>query len=395
MYYHTWAEVDLDALQYNVSQILKFVPENKVMGVVKANAYGHGAVVVAQQLNNAGIFNFAVSNAYEALELRRFNIKGDILILGNIDPAAVSELAKNNITVCLYDLDCAKRLSSAACNAKTTLKCNIKIDSGMGRLGFDCRSGSDFSCLFDEFEQVFSRDGLEITGAFTHFAAADRDGDEKAEFTNAQYRRFTKACGIIKEIAAGHGINNLCFHSANSAATLLDSKSNPSGLYRAGIILYGLKPSATLELPCKLKPVMSLWSTVSQIKTIKAGESISYGRTFIAKKDTKVATVSVGYADGYFRSFSGKGYFLINGKKAPVLGRVCMDQTIVDVSDIEDIHSGDKALIFGKGLSADILAKQAGTISYELLCAVAPRVPRVYIKNQKPVEALYTTPVQL
>ena len=385
MYHHIWAEIDLDALNHNIKEILKLVPAEKVMGVVKANAYGHGAGMVARELEAAGVKNFAVSNAYEALDLRFDGITGEVLILGNIEGTAVRELAGNNITVCVYDLPCAKRLDLAAKEAGCVLKCHIKLDTGMGRLGFNCRENADSKIFKEEICQLSDLKNLEITGAFTHFATADRDSDEEGEFAGEQYQRFTEAKAIITKILDKTG---LVFHCSNSAATVLDSKNRSSDLYRAGIVLYGLTPSTDISLPVDLKPVMSLKATVTQIKAISKGDFVSYGRTFTAKGDMKVATVTAGYADGYMRGLSNKGKMLINGTIAPIIGRVCMDQTVVDVTGIEDIRQGDTATLFGKGLPVEEVADILGTINYELVCAVAHRVPRVYIKNGKAVKML-------
>ncbi len=380
MYRHIKAEIDLNALEYNVNQILKLVPSDRVMGVVKANAYGHGAAEVAKTLIGLGIKRFAVSNAYEALDLRLVIKSGEILVLGFCDVIAVRELSENNITVCLFDLEYAKSLNEACENAGVKLNCHIKINSGMNRLGF---ASDELELLKVQMTEAFALPNLNITGAFTHFATADRDGDENADFTAAQYQAFCSAKSVITDIAGERGINNLCFHSSNSAATLLDSNSRPSDLYRIGIIMYGLTPSAGLKLPFTPKPVMSLKATVSQVKSVKKGDAISYGRTFTADKNMRVATVTVGYADGYMRGLSGKGYMLINGKRAPILGRICMDQTVVDVSDIENVKTGDTVTLFGEGLAVEELAKILGTINYELVCAVAHRVARVYVKDSE------------
>ena len=380
MYRHVWAEINLNHLEYNINEILKLVPANKVMGVVKANAYGHGADEVAKTLMGLGVNHFAVSNVFEALDLRSKQKNCEILILGYCDLSAVSELAKNNITVCVFDLDYAKALDSAAKNAGVTLNCHLKINSGMNRLGF---ASDDLDLFESQIQKIFSLESLNITGAFTHFATADRDGDENSDFTLAQYRIFGNVKKVINDVAKAFGKTNICFHSSNSAATLLDSKTYLSDFYRVGIILYGLTPSDNLKIPFTPKPVMSLKAMVSQVKILKKGESVSYGRTFTTKKDMCVATVTAGYADGYMRGLSGKGYMLINGKKAPILGRVCMDQTVVDITDIGDVKTGDVATLFGEGLHVSELAKTLGTINYELVCAVAHRVSRVYIKDGK------------
>lgn len=380
MYRHVWAEIDLNALEYNLNNILKLVPKEKVMGVVKANAYGHGAAEVVKTLIGLGINHFAVSNVFEALDLRTVAENGEILVLGYCDVAAVKELAENNVTVCVFDLDYAKMLNSACENAGVSLKCNLKINSGMNRLGF---ATDDLDLLKAQIKDLFAFENLKVTGAFTHFATADRDGDETADFTANQYKAFLSAKEVITTVADEYGVKNLCFHSSNSAATILDSEVLPSDLYRVGIIMYGLTPSVGLRLPFTPKAVMSLKATVSQVKELKSGDSVSYGRTFTAEKNMRVATVTVGYADGYMRGLSNQGYMLINGKKAHILGRVCMDQTVVDVTDIEGVKTGDVATLFGDGLPVEELAKALNTINYELVCAVAHRVPRIYVKDDK------------
>ena len=380
MYKHVWAEIDLNALEYNLKEILKIVPANKVMGVVKANAYGHGAAEVAKTLMELGVKRFAVSNVFEALDLRSVTKNSEILVLGYCDLNAALELAQNNVTVCLFDLDYAKSLNSACEKAGVTLNCHIKINSGMNRLGF-CADDSDL--LKSQIQSLFELKNLKVTGAFTHFATADRDGDETGDFADKQYKTFLSAKEVITAVASEKGVKNISFHSSNSAATLLDSKIHPSDLYRVGIIMYGLTPSVGLNLPFAPKAVMSLKATVSQVKNLKKGDFISYGRTFKAEKNMRVATVTVGYADGYMRGLSGKGYMLIKGKKAPILGRVCMDQTVVDVTDIECVKTGDTATLFGEGLPVEELAKILGTINYELVCAVAHRVARIYLKDGK------------
>ncbi len=378
MYRHIWAEINLDAIRNNIDQILKLVPADKIMGVIKANAYGHGAGIYCDILREKGVKNFAVSNVYEALDLRTKGTDFDILILGKTDPSAAKEIYKNNITLCVYDLNSAAVLSDMAKKENLVLNCHIKLDTGMGRLGFNT---NDQNRLEEEIKKVFELDGLNITGAFTHFASADRDRDKQGKFMKYQYDLFRKSCDIVSKVAKAKGKDLLKFHSSNSAATILDFENCPSDFYRAGIILYGLTPSTDLKHSLKLMPVMSLKATVSQVKTIKKGKTISYGRTFTAKKEMKVATITAGYADGYSRSFSNNGYVLINGKKARILGRVCMDQTVVDVSGIEGVFPGDIVTLFGKGLPVEELAKKSGTINYEIVCNVAHRVPRVLIEN--------------
>lgn len=384
MYRHVWAEINLNALRHNIKEISSLVPVHKIMGVVKANAYGHGAGEVAKELTAAGVKAFAVSNAYEALDLRFLGVEGEILVLGNVDFGATKELAQNNITVCVYDLEYAKQLSFEAQKQGVTLKCHIKVDTGMGRLGVDFRSSVNESSA-SELKEILNLKGLYVTGVFTHFPAADRDSDEDGTFTKAQYERFLKVKEIVLNLAER---DDIAFHCSNSAATLLENKTILSDYYRAGIMLYGLTPAEGLKLPIKLQPVMTLKSVITQVKTVNEGDFISYGRSFKAKTQMKLATVAIGYADGFFRSNSGKGKVLINGKEANIVGRVCMDQTIVDVTHIENVKTGDTAIIFGDGLAIEEAAKTNGTINYELVCAVAHRVPRVYTLDGKEIKVI-------
>ncbi len=388
MYRHIWAEIDLNALEHNFNNITKFIPKDKIMGVVKANAYGHGAGAITKFLSQNGVGFFAVSSVYEAIDLRENGIKEDILILGNIDFSATKELAKQNVSVCIFDTDYANKLNKTLEGTGYTLNCHIKLDTGMGRLGFDCRNGFDTKAFEQNIKTLFSLKSLNITGVFTHFASADGDGENAKEYTKSQYSRFKTASDIIKGIADDKGVKNLYFHSFNSSATLLEHQNYPTDLYRTGIILYGLSPSEKIKLPFELKPVMSLKAMIAQVKEVKKGDSISYGSTFTADKNMRVATVTAGYADGYMRGLSNCGYMLINGKKAKILGRVCMDQTVVDVTDIENVNSGDVATLFGEGLLVDELANLLDTINYELVCAVAHRVPRIYIKNNKEIDTI-------
>lgn len=367
----TWAEINLDALIHNLNLIKK--RSDKIFSVVKADAYGHGASVVAPELEKAGTDGFAVSSLDEALELRHCGITKPILILGYTPVESALTLAENNITQTVYSLTIAKALNAFAEKNSVKIKCHLKIDTGMSRLGFDCRSG-DLPGLL-EIEETLNLNNLEFEGVFTHFASADDDSD----FTNSQYERFTSAITILEE----KGYKFKFRHCRNSAA-ILNFDDKKMDISRAGIILYGLTPSEPMKFDEKLIPVMELKSVVSLIKTIKKGDTVSYGRTFVADRDIVTATVPVGYADGYNRLLSSKGYVLIGGKKANIIGRVCMDQMIVDITDIEGVREFDEVLLFGRDLPVEILANMCDTINYEIICAVSRRVPRVYIKNGKP-----------
>lgn len=377
----TWAQVDLDALKHNFETLRSIVPSSaQIMGIVKADAYGHGVEMISKTLCDLGVARFGVSSVSEAEQLRSFGIKKPVLILGYTPPELAKELFENDITQAVYDLGYAKELSSAAEADGVRIKAHIKLDVGMGRLGFLAKNDS---CI-DEIKQVAGFGGLDITGIFTHFPSADRDGDESGEITKKQAALFIDRCNALEK----QGIHFETRHCCNSAGSLTIGKSE-AGLdcVREGITLYGLSPSAALKGAAKLCPVMSLKTVVSMVKTIDAGDTVSYGMTFTAKKKMKLASVCIGYADGYPRRLSSKGYMLIKGQKAPIVGRVCMDQLMLDVTDIDDVKIGDEVTVFGKSgeaeLSVDEVAAAADTINYELVCILGKRVPRVFLKDGK------------
>lgn len=369
-FHRTWAEIDLDALQNNLTTVKNSAESCKIMAVVKANAYGHSAQLVAPALEKAGVDFFAVSNISEALQLRAFGIEKPILILGYTPVLAVDILAENNISQCVYDLDYATALSNEAIKHNINIKIHIKLDTGMSRLGFDCRS--DLLCGIENAVTAAELPNFSLEGIFTHFAESDRTPENDDGFTNRQFARFTAGVEYFKN----RGFNPPIIHCCNSAAVFSDKEKQLNSV-RAGIVIYGLSPNPKLKLKQKLSPVMTLKSVVSMVKTINAGDSVNYGRTFTAQKPTKIATVAAGYADGYPRALSNKSYVLINGKKAPVVGRICMDQLSVDVSEIEDVEIGDEVILFGKDLSVDLLAEICSTINYEIVCNISPRVPRI------------------
>lgn len=371
--HRTWAEIDLSALIHNFDIIKSKAAPAKTMVVVKADAYGHSVEDIAPVLDKAGADSFAVSNIDEALELRKIGITKPILVLGYTPIEAAQLLYTNNISQCVYSLEYAKALSAEAVLKNLKIKIHIKLDTGMSRLGFNCRDNS-LEQIEDAIEAA-KLDNFYLEGIFTHFSVADRTPDLEDGFTNDQFSRFL----LAKKKFLDSGLFPEYCHCCNSAATLFDSDKHLD-ICRPGIILYGLTPSYDLDLQENLIPVMTLKSVVSMVKEIKKGDVVSYGKTFKAEKDIKVATVSAGYADGYPRLLSNKAYVLINGKKANVLGRVCMDQMCVDVSKIENVKMGDEVILFGKELPVEVLAEICGTINYELVCGISKRVPRVILK---------------
>ena len=353
--------------------------------VVKADAYGHGAAVVARTLQAAGAAAFAVSCVAEGLELRRRGITRPILILGYADPAQAAVLAENDLATAVLSLDYANALSAAAQAAGVRVKGHLKLDTGMGRIGFAVRTAAELDAALPALTACYALPGLDITGVFQHFAVADSETAENERYTEQQHALFTAA---VERLRAA-GLPTGTVHCANSAAQM----RRPAwrcDMVRAGIILYGLDPSEEVHFP-GLRPVMTLKTVVSHVKTLHPGESVSYGRTFEAPQEMRVATVCVGYADGYPRLLSGtqgQGLMLVNGHPAPVLGRVCMDQTLVDVTNIPGVKMGDEVVVFGpRGAdTADSIARKTGTINYEVVCGVARRVPRVYLKDNEPTE---------
>ncbi len=368
----TWAQIDTDAIVHNCAQIKKACGKD-IYAVVKADAYGHGAVKVADALCKAGaVCGFAVSNIKEAEELRCANISLPILILGYTPIEAAEMLWKLDIAQCVYSLEYARALSQEAISSGKRISAHLKLDTGMGRLGFDCRR--DTLDGIDEAKEALSLPGLFYEGVFTHFSVADSVDNDDIHFTKAQQNRFAAAVGVLERNGAKFKIK----HCANSAACIsLDLDG--TDIVRAGIILYGLSPDKSMPLPSGLRPAMSLISVVSEVKDIDPDTHISYGRAYTSTQRMRIATVTAGYADGVPRLLSGCGEVLIRGKRAKIVGRVCMDQFCVDVTDIDDVCMGDKVVIFGKDISVDEVAEYAHTINYEIVCGISKRVPKVYI----------------
>ncbi|MBQ7810516.1 MAG: alanine racemase [Clostridia bacterium] len=381
----TWAEVDLAAAEYNFNIIREKAKGSRVCCVVKADGYGHGAKVLSKLYESLGADYLAVSNIDEAEELRDFGINLPILILGYTPVHDAKRLLKLNLTQAVYSLDFAKALSERCCELNGTLKVHIKIDTGMSRIGFMCQSFPRDNSSVNEIFEACSLKGLQAEVIMAHFSFAD-EGEEGIAYIEKQIENFEYTVKALKE----KGVEFDIIHHANSAGTE-DYENAHKTMVRAGIILYGLAPSPKLQGALPLMPLMTLKTSVASVKKIYKGTTVSYGRTFEAEEDMTVATVTIGYADGYFRDFSNKGYMLLKGKKCKILGRVCMDQTIIDVSGIEDVKIGDEVIVFSatESPTADDLAKFADTINYEVICAVSKRVPRYYHKNGQIVDVMY------
>jgi len=375
-----WAEIDLDAARHNFIKIREALSENtRLCCVVKANAYGHGAVQLATLYQELGADFFAVSNIEEAMQLRKYCINQPILILGYTPAECAEILAQYNISQAVFSLEYAQKLNKFAQEAGEKIKIHIKLDSGMGRLGFSCKHNMEDTPELNHAYMACCLPYLETEGVFTHFAVAD-DGDDGEEYTKKQYQSFEYGVNWLKNM----GVNFEIKHISNSAA-ISDYSEFQLDMVRAGIVLYGENPSEDIETKLDLKPVMSLKAVVSQVKTIDAGDSVSYGRTYVAERPTKIATVPVGYADGFRRSNANGGVVAVHGKLVPIVGRVCMDQVMIDVSSIDEIAEGDLVTIMGVdgavSVTAGDIAKQNNTINYEVLCAVGERVPRFYVKD--------------
>lgn len=374
--HRTWAEIDLAALVHNFQIIKQTAPTSKLMAVVKANAYGHSVGDIAPCLEKAGADCFAVSNIEEALQLREIGIKKPILILGYTPVNMAKALYENDITQTVYSKEYADALNENTVAGGFSIKIHIKLDTGMSRLGFDCRD--DGLCGVGDAIAAAKMSGFNFEGIFTHFAVSDRSADNDDRFTDEQYARFCRAVKVFES----NGLTPKILHCCNSAALIKDGDKHLN-LCRPGIILYGLRPSDSAEFHKGLTPVMTLKSVVSMVKTVEKDTCVSYGKTFKTTKEMKIATVAAGYADGYPRALSNKAYVLINGKKAQILGRVCMDQLVVDITNIDGVKMGDEVILFGKDLPVDVLADLCGTINYEIVCGISPRVPRVFINGDK------------
>ncbi|MCI1954973.1 MAG: alanine racemase [Oscillospiraceae bacterium] len=376
----TWAEVDLDALETNYRRIRAQVkPGTKVCCVIKADGYGHGAERLAQLYESLGADWFAVSNLEEAVQLRGAGAKLPILILGYTPPCRARELAENDIAQAVIGSEYAEQLSRQAETAGVKVRAHIQVDTGMSRVGFFYQDPSRDGESIGRMERACRLPGLKPEGIFTHFAVAD-EGENGRAYTRRQFVNFT---GAIERLER-RGIRFAIRHCANSAA-IFDFPEMQLDMVRPGIILYGLMPSGDIIHKVRLIPAMALKSTVALVKTVPPRTCVSYGRRFTSERPTAVATVPLGYADGYLRRFYESASLLVRGRRARIIGRVCMDQLMLDVTGIPGVKAGDTVTAIGKDgdecVTADELAGLAGTISYEIVCDVGKRVPRVFLKG--------------
>jgi len=376
-YSRVYARIDLDAIASNMECMRRNLKEDtKIIAVIKADGYGHGAIPIAQMLESYDyIWGFAVATLDEAIVLKHKGVQKPILVLGCVFPDQYVEMLKNNIRMNVYTEEMAAAISQLAENEGLTAYMHIKLDTGMGRLGFDINAEA-----VETIQRISKMKNVCMEGIFTHFAKAD---ETDKSFTEKQMNDFT---WMISELDK-RNVNFQYKHCANSAA-IIDVPTSNFDLVRAGIAIYGLYPS---EEVCKrnveLKPALELKSHVVFVKEIDAGTPISYGGTFVSEKKMRIATIPVGYADGYPRNLSSKGYVLIRGKKASIVGRVCMDQFMVDVTDIENVCFGDKVTLIGidgnETITVEELGDLSGRFNYEFVCDLGKRIPRVYVKNGK------------
>lgn len=372
-YHRLLAEINLDAIGNNIREIRKLIKEKtQLLAVVKADAYGHGAEEVAKVCLYNGADQLAVATCNEGVQVRQWSIQVPVLILGNTVEGQLETVINNNLTQAVFRYETAKKMSDMAVKLNKTALIHIKIDTGMSRIGFLPNDEA-----LDEIEKIFALPNLKVTGVFTHFATAD---EKDKTFTMVQYKRFR----FITDALNAKGHTDFIRHCANSGA-ILDMPELQLDMVRAGIIIYGMYPSTQVTHPINLIPAMSLKSQISYVKYLEENVSIGYGRTYFTTQRTKVATIPIGYADGYSRAFSNKARVIINGHYAPIIGNVCMDQMMVDVTNIPDAKDGDSVIIMGSDgkntVSAEELANIASTINYEIVCDVGKRVPRVYVKN--------------
>ena len=375
----TWAEISLDNLTHNFETIRRQVgPKAKLLGVVKADAYGHGAVRVAKHLERLGAGYLAVSNLDECEELRVNGITLPILMLGFTPADQAGRILKNDMTQAVPNLAIAEAYSSAAVHAGGTMKVHIKLDTGMGRLGFQC-DDAHFDASLCDILKILTLPGLDVEGVFTHFCVSDEAADECVEFTKIQHDRFLRMIDAVET----QGNFRFRLHHCCNAGGIASYPEWAWDMVRCGIILYG---TGDLAERMGMKPVMTVKTTVSTIKDFDPDTSISYGRQFFTTRPSRIAVLPIGYADGLFRALSGKLRVLTPYGEAQQVGRICMDMCMIDVTDLPQLRVGDEIEVFGEHQLIETAAKQCGTISYELLCAVSKRVPRYYYLGGKCID---------
>ncbi|MDL2293165.1 alanine racemase [Ruminococcaceae bacterium OttesenSCG-928-D13] len=368
--HRVWAEIDLDNLVFNFKQAQKAAPNSETLAVIKADAYGHGAVPAAKALAAAGAKRFAVATAEEALQLRRHGVREPILLLGMVPTRWAPQLAGQDITLAVGTLEYAETCAELAAGAGVPLKVHVKVDTGMRRIGFEPAEAVASALA------VAALPGVEVEGIFTHFCVADDPAED--DFTALQFERFMKVCDGVKAA----GLNIPLRHCANSAGIIAHPETHLD-MVRPGIMLYGSNPCRHIDF--ELRAPLSLRGRMAYVKPIGEGESVGYGRTWYAGRPSVIASIGIGYADGLLRNLSNKIEMLARGQRAKQVGRICMDMTMLDVTDVPGVQTGDVATLIGtdgaETITGDEMADAIGTISYEVFCAVGRRVPRLYLQN--------------
>lgn len=369
------AVIDLSAIEYNFEQMYRNLnPGTKILAVIKADGYGHGSVPIARLIEEKQyIWGYAVATAEEGFHLRKHGLKKPILLLGYAFPEHYEQMIQQDIRSCVFKVDTAQQLSELSQRLDKKAKIHFALDTGMSRIGFPCTDAS-----VHEMVRISQFEGIEVEGMFTHFARADETEIEPA------YVQFNKYMDMLKRLDAA-GVNIPIRHCCNSAGIIRMKDANLD-MVRAGISIYGMYPSDQVEKePVDLRPAMGITSHIAYIKNVDAGVEISYGGTYKTEKEMRIATIPVGYADGYPRQLSNKGHVLIHGKSAPILGRICMDQFMVDVSHIPEAEEGDLVTLVGKNqdeyIFVEELSELCGRFNYEFVCDITKRVPRTYIYN--------------
>lgn len=371
----SWTEIDLKQIEHNFLVYKKHLRKNvNIMAVIKADAYGHGDVMIARTLSKMGVNLFAVSNIDEAVGLRNSGITGEILILGYTSPKYAKTLSFLDLTQTIVSEEYAEELAKS----KYEVKCQIAIDTGMNRIGISAIPLDDAETIIRNISRK-----LIVNGIFTHLCVADSNALSDKQYTMMQLKRFKDIVDRIYDLDLPY-IH--CYNSAGGLNYLEDTEFNNriGNIVRLGILLYGLRPDKSMAIPQDIKPAMTWKSVISMVKNVPIGQSIGYGRTFITQRTSRIATVTTGYADGYSRLLSNKGFMILADKKAPIVGRICMDQTLIDVTEIPEAKMGESVILIGEcnkfSYSADDMAEDLDTIGYEIVCDITKRVQRFYVE---------------
>ena len=381
MEHRTWAEVDLDAIAHNIREIRKITnPSAQLMAVVKADAYGHGFLEVTKTLLENGADRLAVATLREGEQLRSRGVRVPILVLGALMEEDIEDYINFNITPNVFSYETAHAISYIAEKKEIVTKIHIKLDTGMLRIGF--LTGDNNESVADEIIKISKLPYIEIEGIFSHFSTSD-EYDES--YTRLQYSRFMNVIKLLEERGLHIPIKHIC----NSAAIMMYPEMHMD-MVRPGVILYGMYPSDEVDKSrLDLKPAMTLKARITLVKDVEPGRGVSYGKEYITDKVTKIATVPIGYADGYLRRLAKEGKMIVNGVQVPIIGRICMDQCMIDVTNVHNIERGDEVILFSdEGITVDDLAKWLDTINYEVTCVIGKRIPRIYTKNGRAVKVL-------